>query len=348
MSASGSPHHAVREDWLALTPEAALSPGQPILDAHHHLWDRPGSRYLGADFLADAGAGHDVRASVYVQCRTGYREQGPEALRPVGEVETIRRWCAGQPCHPAALVAMADLQLGDQVRPVLDALIEAGEGRVRAIRNTTAHHPHPDVRSNPNPAPDGLMRSPAFRRAAAALPEHGLCLDVWAYQTQLDEVYALARALPNLTVVIDHCGGPLGVGPFKRNDAVSHRAWRSSLARVAGLENTRIKIGGFGLSVLGYEYAQQPAPPDSQALAADWRPTFETCIELFGTGRAMFESNFPVDKGQFSYTVLWNAFKRLAGDLEARERDDLFWRTAARCYGIDEERFSNHNRSTVQ
>ena len=188
-----SPHHKVREQWLALTQENILAPGQPILDAHHHLWDRPEGRYRAEEFQADLTSGHDVRASVYVQCRTGYRATGPEALRPVGEVETVLDWTSGDVRIPVSIVAMADLQLGDHVRPVLEALVDAGNGRVTGIRNTTAWHADPMVRSNANPPPDGLLRRDAFLHAAGALAAHGLTLDVWAYQTQLDEVRALAE-----------------------------------------------------------------------------------------------------------------------------------------------------------
>lgn len=338
-----SPHHAVREDWLALAHEDVIAPDQPILDAHHHLWDRPEGRYVAADFLRDVGQGHDIRASLYVQCRTGYRTDGPVELQPVGEVETILDWCPDCPNHPVGIIAFADLQLGDDVRPVLDAVIEAGEGKVRGIRNTTAYHRHPAVRSNPRPAPDGLLRSDAFRIGAKAAGDNGLCLDIWAYQSQLDEVRTLARALPELTIILDHCGGPLGVGPYRKDDPEVFRDWRIALSRVAELPNTRIKIGGFGLSVMGYGYAQQPEPPHSRKLATDWAPYVETCIELFGSQRAMFESNFSVDKGQFTYRALWNAFKRLSGGLDTDARDDLFWRSAARCYDVEEHLFLNDN-----
>jgi L-fuconolactonase len=341
-----SPHHAVREDWLALAePEHVIAPEQPILDAHHHLWDRPEGRYIAQDFARDLADGHDVRASLYVQCRTGYRQDGPEALAPVGEVETIRQWCAKTPQYPIGIVAFADLQLGDEVTAVLDALIDAGQGVVRGIRNATAFHPDPVVRSNPRPAVDGLLRSDAFVKGARVLAERGLCLDVWAYQTQLEEVFAVARALPQLTVVIDHCGGPLGVGPHRLDSPENFKNWRDSLARLASLPNTQIKIGGFGLSVMGFDYATQPLPPHSQRLASDWRPYFETCLELFGSNRAMFESNFPVDKGQFGYRTAWNAFKRLSANLDAASRDDLFWRSAAQCYGIDPETFTQPKTS---
>ncbi|WP_425072125.1 amidohydrolase family protein [Sagittula sp. S175] len=340
---TASPHHTVREDWLALAQEDILAPGQPILDAHHHLWDRPEGRYRAAELMADVRAGHDVRASLYVQCRTGYRTDGPEPLRPVGEVETVLDWTRGQDRFPAGIVAMADLQLGDAVRPVLEALTEAGQGRVKGIRNSTAWHADPAVQSNPAPPPDGLLRSAAFLAGARAVAGAGLCLDVWAYETQLDEVRALARALPDLTVIVDHCGGPLGVGQHDRFDPDNFHDWRAALASVAALPNTRIKIGGFGLRVFGWRYADAALPPKSETLAQDWQPWVETCLDLFSPDRAMFESNFPVDKGQFGYRALWNAFKRLAAPLGQDDKDALFWRSAARTYGIDQQIFAHDN-----
>lgn len=339
-----SPHHRVREDWLALMQEDVLAPEQPVFDCHHHLWDRPEGRYKSENLMADIGAGHDVRASLYVQCRTGYRVDGPKSLRPVGEVETVLDWTREHDRFPAGIVAMADLQLGDGVRPVLEALAEAGQGRVKGIRNTTAWHPDRTVRSNPNPPPDGLLRTDAFRDGARAVAEHGLSLDVWAYQTQLDEVRALAVAAPDVTVIVDHCGGPLGVGPHDRLDPENFRAWRDALATVAAMPNTRVKIGGFGLGVFGWRYADQALPPHSETLAEDWRPWVETCLDLFGPGRAMFESNFPVDKGQVGYRTLWNAFKRLAASLAPDEQDAVFWRSAASTYGINEQIFAHDQR----
>ncbi len=332
-------HHQVREDWLALVQEEILMPGQPIFDAHHHLWDRPEGRYRAEELMDDLGAGHDVRASLYVQCRTGYRAEGPEELRPLGEVETILDWSRAMPDHRLGIVGFADLQLGRTVAPVLAALARTSRGRLRGIRNTTAWHPDPTVRSNPKPPPDGLLRSAAFLEGARRVGQLGLTLDIWAYQTQLDEVAVLAGELPELTIVVDHCGGPLGVGPHRRDDPASFARWRDALAGVAALPNTRIKIGGFGLGVMGYSYSDAPFPPCSETLARDWGPWVDTCLELFGPARAMFESNFPVDKGQFSYVALWNAFKRLADPLSQSERDDLFWRTAARTYDFDRSLF---------
>ncbi|MCF8486396.1 MAG: amidohydrolase family protein [Rhodobacteraceae bacterium] len=335
-----SPHYPVREDWLALAQEEVLAPAQVIFDCHHHLWDRPEGRYQTEAFLQDVGSGHAVRASLYIQCRTGYLTKGPEALRPLGEIETILRWGQSAPLFPVGMVGCADLQLGERIAPVLEAMATAANGRLRGIRNATAWHPDPAVRSNSRPAPAGLLRSDAFAKGARVLAAHRLPLDIWAYQTQLDEVYDLARAVPELAVIIDHCGGPLGVGPHRRDDAENFANWRAGLARLAALPNTKIKIGGFGLSVTGYDYATRALPPHSKVLAADWRAWVNTCLDLFGPKRAMFESNFPVDKGQFSYRTLWNAFKRLAAELTEQERADLFWRSAAQSYDLDPHIFT--------
>jgi predicted TIM-barrel fold metal-dependent hydrolase len=143
-----SPHNKVREDWLALSQEEVLVPGQPVFDAHHHVWDRPEGRYWSEELMADVGAGHDVRASLYVQCRTSYRLYGPYESRLVSDVETVLDWRRGSEHFPVGLVAMADLQLGDRVRTVLEAMVHTGKGRVIGTRNTTAWHTGPAVQMN--------------------------------------------------------------------------------------------------------------------------------------------------------------------------------------------------------
>ncbi len=342
-----SPHFPVRPAWLALKSEDVIDPDQPIFDCHHHLWDRPEGLYGAEELAQDVADGHNILASLYVQCRTGYRQNGPDPMRPVGEVETILDWCKAQPRLPIGLVAFADLQLGADVEPVLQALKQAGGGYVRGIRNTTAWHPDPVVRSNPRPAEDGLLRTPAFLSGARAVAEAGLTLDIWAYQNQLAEVAALARALPDLTIILDHCGGPLGIGSYSDAPQSAFEDWRKALSEVAKQPNVMIKIGGFGLNVIGYRYAQEHQPPSSKQLAEDWAPHVAVCLDLFGTKRAMFESNFPVDKGQFSYRTLWNAFKRLASPLDTTARNDLFWRTAAHCYKIDQTLFTTNFGRTL-
>ncbi|WP_120010165.1 amidohydrolase family protein [Teichococcus vastitatis] len=336
-----SPHLPVREDWLAQVQEEVLDPALPIVDPHHHLWDRPGARYLLDELLRDTASGHDVRATVYVQARAMYRAEGPEALRSLGETEFANGVAAqsasglyGPIRACAGIIGMVDLMLGDAVAPLLEQHLQAGGGRFRGVRNQTAWHESAEIISNPVPPRQGLLSEPAFLRGAGRLREHDLSLDIWAYHTQLDEVIALARALPDLSIVLDHAGGPLGTGPYAdRRDAV-FAAWSQQMRLLAGCPNVSVKLGGLGMTVNGFGFEREAVPPGSEHLARAWRPYVEFCIEAFGAQRCMFESNFPVDKGSCSYAVLWNAFKRLAAGASAEEKVALFSGTAIRVYRL--------------
>jgi L-fuconolactonase len=327
----------VREEWLAQQQaEAVLEPALPIIDPHHHLWHREGNRYLVDDLLADIDSGHNVVATVFVQCRSYYRADGPEALRPVGETEFVVRATQQlrpeQPRVAAGIVCMADLMLGDAVVPVLEAQIEAGQGRLRSVRTMTSSHPA--VASMFGRMPEHRLLDPQWRKGAAHLAPHGLMLDVYAFHTQLDEVVDLARSLPELTIVLNHFGTPLNTGPYEGRTAEAYAEWKAAMARVASCPNVVLKLGGAGIHVIGLDFHHQALPPDSQQLARAFEPYVHTCIELFGVERCMFESNFPVDKGQFSYSAMWNAFKRLCQGASSSEKALLFAGTAARVYRL--------------
>lgn len=178
-------HAPVRDDWLALRQEEIRDPDRPIIDPHHHLWDRPEGRYLLPELLADMGAGHDVRATVYVQCRSMYRTSGAEELRPVGEVEFVNGVAAqaasgiyGRRHACAGIVGFADLTLGERVAPVVEALQRAGGGRLRGLRHPVVWHADARVASSPARPPPGLMRDERFRAAVAVLRRYGLSLDI--------------------------------------------------------------------------------------------------------------------------------------------------------------------------
>jgi predicted TIM-barrel fold metal-dependent hydrolase len=332
---------AIREDWLAQLAEDILLPELPIVDPHHHLWDREDERYLLDDLLADTSSGHDIRATVFVQCGAMYRPDGPEALRPLGETEFVNGIAAmaasgryGPTRACAGIVGFADLTLGDQVAPVLDAHIATASARFRGVRNRTAWHPSPEVRSNLISPPPGPLAHPRFIEGARQLAARDLVLDIWAYQTQLPEVAVIARAVPELTVVVNHCGGPLGVGPFAGLEEEGFAAWRREVQALAELPNTMMKLGGLAMEVAGHDFHLRDQPPASAQLEQAWRPVIHTLIEAFGATRCMFESNFPVDKGMCGYAVLWNAFKRLAAGAGADERAALFSGTATRIYRL--------------
>jgi predicted TIM-barrel fold metal-dependent hydrolase len=332
------PQIPVRAEWLARArDEPVIEPALPIIDPHHHLWHRPGQRYLVNDLLADLQAGHDVRATVFVQCRSHYRADGPEALRPVGETEFVVRatqhLLPGQPRVAAGIVCMADLMLGDAVAPVLDAQIAAGQRRLRGVRTMTSSHPA--VASMFGRMPEHRLLDPQWRKGASHLAARGLLCEVYVFHTQLGEVEDLARSMPDTTIVLNHLGTPLNSGPFEGRGEQVLAEWRAALAGVARCPNVVLKLGGAGIHVIGFRFHEQPSPPDSQTLADALRPYVETGIALFGAERCMFESNFPVDKGQFGYRALWNAFKRLCAGASADEKAQLFYRTAARVYRID-------------
>jgi len=332
----------IRPDWLALHEEPILDPDLPIIDPHHHLWDASGRRYLFDDFLADLSTGHRIVSTVFVQCHAMYRASGPEAMKPVGETEFVAGAAAqsesGQygPTHICAgIVGSLDPMLGDGAAPVIDAHIAAGGGRFRGIRLRSAWDADPEVHRLPTP-PDVLMQ-PQTRAAVARIQKAGLLLDVWCLHPQMPQVLDLCRAFPDLTIIIDHIAGPVGIGAYRdRRDSVLAE-WRHHVRELAKLPNTLMKIGGLGMRVIGHDLHLRERPPSSQELADLWRPYVDHCLQCFSPGRCMFESNFPVDKAMFSYPVMWNAFKRLTSAYSAAERASLFAGNAARAYRLPDD-----------
>ena len=330
------------EAWLARHGEAALEPALPIIDPHHHLWDNPGSRYLLPELLGDLDGGHAVQATVFVQCRAMYRAAGDRDLAPLGETEFVNGVAAmsasgayGPARACAGIVGYADLSLGARVEPILEAHLSAAGVRFRGIRNSSARDADETIRTLPFAPPADLLRRPAFREGFARLAPLGLSFDAWLLHPQIPELADLARAFPQTTVILDHVGGPIGVGRYAGRRQEVFAAWRRSIVDLAGCPNVQVKLGGLGMPVMGFGFHERETPPTSAELAAAWRPYVETCIEAFGVGRCMFESNFPVDKVSCGYAVLWNAFKRLAQGGSPAEKAALFGGTARRVYRLD-------------
>jgi L-fuconolactonase len=339
-----NPFTMVNPQWLALHREEAIAPGLPIIDAHHHLWDRPGWRYLLDELLEDFNAGHNIVASVYVQAWAMYRASGPQWLRPVGETEFVNGFAAmsasgnyGKPRMAAGIVAYADLRDAAHLDEVLHAHAHAAAGRLRGIRQITAWDDEPGLNNPEAQAAPGMMRDPALRRGLVELGRRELSFDAWVYHTQLGELAQMAAAVPATQIVLNHFGGPLGIGPYAGKGDQVFAEWSRGIRELARCANVSLKLGGLGLRVIGQHLAQLPTPPGSQYLADLWRPYVQTAIEAFGAKRCMFQSNFPVDKASYSYTVGWNAFKRLAGGASDEERKYLFSETARRFYRLDED-----------
>jgi len=331
---------AVRNDWLSRRKEEILEPGLPIIDPHHHLWDREGWPYLLPDLLADTNSGHNIVATVFVQARAMHRADGPEEMKPVGEVEFVNGVAAmtasgiyGKIRACAGIVGHADLMLGGRVEPVLAALDRAGGGRFRGIRHITAWDADPLVRNPGNPAVPGMAADAKFREGLKTLARLGYTYDAWCYHPQIDEITALADAVPEAKIVMNHCGGPVAIQSYKRDEVFP--VWKKSIEALAKRPNVSVKLGGLGMRIGGHGFEKLPDPPSSQTLAEAWKPYIDTCIAAFGTNRGMFESNFPVDKGLYSYWVFWNAAKILAKGATAAEKADLFFGTAKRFYRLN-------------
>ncbi|GAA6188374.1 amidohydrolase family protein [Litorivita sp. NS0012-18] len=330
-------HVMNRPEWLGKLREDILEPDLPIIDPHHHLWDRLGP-YFCDELLADLTSGHNVKASVFIQCRWAHKTDGPEHLRPVGETEFVvgvaEEAAAKNPAINACggIVAFADLTKPDLLDETIEAHKAAAKGRLRGIRHITAVDPGfddalPDIKPR-------LMMQEDFRAGFAKLAGHGLSFDAWLYHPQIAEFTDLARAHPETVMVLDHFGGPLGVGPYRGRGDDVFADWKASMSELAKCPNARVKLGGLAMDVNGFDLHLHPLPPSSGEMARLWRPYMETAIELFGADRCMFESNFPVDRGACDYPVLWNAFKRIAAGASANEKAALFHDTAAKVYRL--------------
>jgi len=322
--------------WLAQVVEEPLEPDLPICDPHHHLWDRPGDPYRLADLQADLACGHHVVSTVFVECAAFPRGDGPVALRPVGETEFVEREVAPAAFGPVriaeGIVAYADLTLGTAVDEVLEAHLAASP-RVRGIRHGVAWDVSPGISSYRN-QPPGRYLDPMYREGFSRLARYGLSFDAWQYHPQLAELTLLARDYPETTIIVDHLGAPLALGPWERWRAEGTAQWRNAMALLARCPNVLVKVGGLGQPNAALGLNTRPLPPTSAELAAIIEPFVRHVIDTFGPSRCMFESNFPVDKQSYSYGVMWNAFKRVSAGYTPAERADLFYGTAARAYRL--------------
>ncbi len=342
-STVGSRMVGVNDAWIAKTREPIIEPDLQIIDPHHHLWDFPQHRYLLKELLDDTGSGHNIVSTVFLECTACYRADGPEAMQPVGEVEFVNGIAAqsasggyGPTRVAAGIVGLAELRLGAKVEDVLRAQIAVGGGRFKGIRYVATHEENEPLIHNghTNPGPHLYRDDAKFREGFAVLGKLGLVFDAWVYHHQLPDLTALARAFPNQPIVLDHCGGPLGLGWYADKREEVFKAWSRDMRELAKCENVWIKLGGLGMRVNGNDFHTREKPPGSEELARVWKPYIDTCIQAFGPKRAMFESNFPVDKHSSGYAIYWNAFKRLAAGASADEKALLFRETARKFYTL--------------
>ena len=331
-----------QQEWLAQVQEDVVAPDLPICDPHHHLWHHPQSRYLLDELLADTGSGHNVVSTLFLECMSMYRAGGPEALRPVGETEFVNGVAAmsasggyGATRACAGIVGYADLTLGAAVGEVLDAHMAASP-RFKGIRHASGWDASDAVRNSHTNPTEHLLEAPAFREGFAELGKRGLSFDAWLYHRQIPELTDLARAFPDTTIILDHFGGPLGIGPYEGKREKIFRQWRQDVAELARCPNLYAKLGGILMPINGFGFHKRQAPATSDEIVAATGRYHRHAIDCFGAERCMFESNFPVDKASCSYAVLWNAFKKLVADASPMEKAWLFHDAAATAYRLNE------------
>jgi predicted TIM-barrel fold metal-dependent hydrolase len=340
--------------------EEILEPGLPIIDPHHHLWDRrqfasefasdhgfnlsirPAAKYLFEDFLADVTSGHNIVATVYLEAGAFYRADRTEPMKSLGETEFATGVAAmsasglyGKTRVCAGIVGCVDLALGKAARPILEAHMAVAGDRYKGVRNIAPWDADSTVLGPVFDVPKGLYRDAAFREGFACLAPLGLSFDAWLLEPQLDDVIDLARAFENTSIVLDHVGTPLGIASYQGRREERFGGWRSRIRSLAELPNVTLKLGGLGMAFCNFPSFLSGQPASSRQLADEWRPYIEACVEAFGVDRCMFESNFPVDGGACDYATLWNAFKRLAAGASAAEKTALFSGTAQRTYRLD-------------
>ncbi|MFM1987901.1 MAG: hypothetical protein RJA99_858 [Pseudomonadota bacterium] len=318
-----------------------VDPGIPVIDSHHHLWDRSHQRYLMEAFSADAGSGHRVVGSIFAECHEAYLVDGPPEMRPVGEARFVaaeaRRFRAsrgGASPWLDAFIGAADLRLGDEVDRVLDALDAASEGLFRGIRGAVYWDEDPSLNLGLRPySPKGLLLDPTFRAGFARLARRGLVYDAWQYEPQLPELCSLADAFPSATIVVNHCGGPLGVNAYAGPDRFER--WRRAIGEVARRDNVLLKLSGLSAKRIGFGFEHRPSRPSLEELVRHWSPYVQACVEAFGPSRCMWGSNFPVDAVVADYRTLLNAYKACLSGCSTDEKTAILSGNAARVYRVD-------------
>jgi len=333
-------------NWLTQVQEEALQPQLPIIDPHHHLWEfrdeRVAHRYLLDEILADVNSGHNIVATVHIECGSMYRADREPPYQVIGETEFVNGIAAmsasglyGDCKIAAGIIGTVDLRSGDQVGTLLDMHIAAGAGRFRGIRSQASWDQAGVAKSGRNVTGPNLFIDREFHKGFAKLADRNLSFEAWCYHPQIPQVTELARAFPETTIVLDHFGGPLGEGIHATQKDEIYKQWKKDITELARCDNVMAKLGGLNMELNGFDWHHKSSPPDSETLMQATRHYYEFTIEQFGINRCMFESNFPVDMCSCSYTVLWNSFKRLTTGYSDSDKAALFHDNASRIYRLE-------------
>jgi predicted TIM-barrel fold metal-dependent hydrolase len=335
------------QGWLDQISEEIIDHDIEIVDPHHHLWPGPPrtegvnaeNRYLLEDLWKDTESGHKVLKTVFVECGQGYFEHGPEAMKPVGETKFVievadEATLDTSKAQIEGIVGHADMMLGSSAREVLEAHVEEGKGRFKGIRHGASWDESEEIRNSHSIPIRHIYLDSKFQQGIEQLDALNLTLDAWNYHKQIKELTELAKCFPNLKIVQNHFGGPLGIGPYKNIREEVFSEWKDSISELAERENVYIKLGGLAMPINGWGWHKRDLPTTSEELLENHGKYYMHAINSFGVKRCMFESNFPVDKRSISYPVLWNGFKRVVRDCFLEEKEFLFSKTATEFYSL--------------
>ena len=328
------------DEWRALVQEEIVEPERRIIDPHHHLWSTPSfwGRYELEDLWRDTGSGHNVEKTVFIDCHSNYREDGPAHMRPIGETEYVAGVAKesekdASQATIAAIVSHADMTLGRGVVEVMEAHEAAGDGRFRGIRHAGPSDTTGTLTNAGRGRPCPYTRAD-FQEGVTTLGELGYTYDTWHFFHQNQEYLQLAQACPGTTMILDHFGTPLGVGAYAGKQEEIFEQWKGDMAEIGKCENVVAKLGGLAMPDNGFGWDKNERPPTSDEFVEVQKRYYLHTIECFGPDRCMFESNFPVDKLSISYQVLWNGLKKIVADFTEAEKDAMFYATAARVYRV--------------
>jgi len=325
------------DDWLAQVQEEIVDPDREIIDPHHHLWPSEPMGYNVDEFLSDMNSGHKIIETVFMECGAAYRKDGPDHLKPIGETEFVTAAAAETRArggtYIAGIIGHADLR-HPKLDEVLNAHKEAAQGLFRGIRHAGSRDNSGATLRIPGQAPPRLYHDEDFRRGVARLGERGLTYDTWHYHHQNEDFLALAKAVPNTTLVLDHFGTPIGVGPYAEQREEIFAKWQDDMLALSKCPNVVAKLGGLAMPDNGWGWHERELPPTSDEFVEAQSRYYDHMIDCFGAGRCMFESNFPVDRWSISYPVLWNGLKKIAAKFSEVDQRALFTETARRVYRL--------------
>ena len=335
------------EGWLDLVQEEILEPDMEIIDPHHHLWhgpqDPPGVkgsyRYLLQDLWRDTSSGHNIKKTVFIDCGQEYRSEGPEEFKPIGETEFVVQIAKqaqedSTQAQIAGIIGHANMMLGTSVKEVLELHAEKGEGLFRGIRHAGGWDEDERVKNaHSHPTPHIYLED-KFQQGLQMLASMGMVFDTWHYHNQIRDLTELAKNLPELVIIHDHFGGPLGIGPYKGKRDEIFDQWQEDIYELSQCGNVYSKLGGLAMPVNGWDWHKRDVPASSDEIVSEQGKYYLYTLKCFGSERCMFESNFPVDKQSISYHVIWNAYKKLVKNFSDVEKSNLFYKTAEKVYKL--------------